>query len=181
MTTPRRYDTVVAPHRLTSEPQETKRKLEQFVRNGGTLFITASPLQDIGATLLDVSVAAVCMPVEHAGQNITLCPLSVSPAAARDGAVVISNTTVGGNLVAVVLAYPASAGGGVLKVVGTGNYGMVNEANTSRRYRYGHRCSRVQGRRDVDRCGEALCRGAVPWRCAGVRGFHERSPGGAAS
>jgi hypothetical protein len=121
-----RYDTVVASHRLVTEPQETRRKLENFVRrDGGTLYITAPTVHDLGSTLLDVTVSTSCVRMAHTGQNTALCPLVVD-ASTKDRVVVSNQIMIGGQLAAAELEYKAS--GGVLKIVGVDNYGMAARA-----------------------------------------------------
>jgi hypothetical protein len=125
------YDTVVAPHRLTTEPDETQRKLALYVQGGGKLYITASTVLDLGGKLLDVSIEHGCKPAQYAGQNISLCPLTVD---AKTPATASKRIEVEGQLAAVELTYPS---GGVLRIVGVGNYGLAGELNDTVKFACG--------------------------------------------
>jgi hypothetical protein len=121
-----RYDTIIAPHRLTTEPEETRRKLDAYVRErGGTLYITAATVSDLGGRLLDVSLDHGCHPAQHAGQNLSLCPLTVEPLTV---ATTSKQIMVEGQLAAVQLLFPS---GGTLRVAGAGSYGLAGELNRS--------------------------------------------------
>ena len=124
-----RYDTVIAPHRLSTEPEETRLKLGGYVRGGGTLYITAATIIDLGSELLGVSVA--CAPAAYRGQNLSLCPLSVAGAVTGAGATVSDELVIDGQLAAARLSFPS---GGVLRVVGVGRYGLAGELNASRHF-----------------------------------------------
>jgi hypothetical protein len=127
-----RYDTVIAPHRLTTEARETRRKLEGYVQQGGgTLYITASTVLDLGSKLLDISLAEGCEPVQYAGQTISLCPLTINNSTTATAS---KKRMINGKLAAVELLYK---GGGVLRIAGVGNYAMAGELNASRSYHCG--------------------------------------------
>ena len=128
-----RYDTVVAPHRIATEPGETRLKLDGYVRGGGTLFITAATVTDLGSELLGVSVAP-CVPAAYLGQNLSLCPLSIDIAVAGAGTVVSDQLVIDGQLAAMRLSF---TGGGVLRVVGAGRYGLAGELNATRQFNCG--------------------------------------------
>lgn len=86
-----RYDSILVAHRLTSEPTETKRKLESFIAQGGNLLIVASSVTDLGGSIFNISVGD-CSPqpsetkVQLAngsmvteGQPVVFCSLKFPP------------------------------------------------------------------------------------------------------
>eukprot|EP01047_Picozoa_sp_COSAG01_P039967 COSAG01_NODE_3332_length_6235_cov_3.027678_5_plen_352_part_00 len=92
---------------------------------GGTLYITAATVSDLGGRLLDVSLDHGCHPAQHAGQNLSLCPLTVEPLTV---ATTSKQIMVEGQLAAVQLLFPS---GGTLRVAGAGRYSLAGELNRS--------------------------------------------------
>ena len=86
---------------------------------------------DLGGKLLDVGLEQGCGPAQHAGQNLSLCPLTVDPSTA---ATARQQVTIGGKLAALELLFPS---GGVLRMVGAGNFGLAGELNTTAQFKCG--------------------------------------------
>ena len=142
------YDTLILPHRLTTEPAETRRKIDDWVQHGGNLFVTASTILDLGGKLLNgdiITVSSTCVPAEYAGQNISVCPLTIntnsssssgsSSSTSNSSKVVVTDEiTINGKLAAARIIFPQSEGGGSVRIVSVGNYASANGLDASKKY-----------------------------------------------
>ena len=148
-----RYDTLVLPHRLTSEPAETLRKLTLFVSCGGNLVLTASTLHDLGGSVLNITIgpcaaapAGTRVAASVNGTHVTntttepepfvLCPVVPPPRLAPGVVVSPLATIVGSGVVAALrLQLPAVEGGsGSVTVIGAGNYALSTTATARPTY-----------------------------------------------
>jgi len=123
------YDTVVLSHRAETDAADLARRLEDFMRGGGTVVATASTISDLGG-LAGVAVGA-CAPAPI-GTTISLAsggadiveprPLVLCAAAPSGGGWSVLATVSGGGAPA---AAQVSLGSGALVVILAGNYGMA--------------------------------------------------------
>ena len=75
--------------------------------------------------------------MDYAGQNISVCPLSVnaSSGGSGDDSLVVTDTiTISGMLAAARVIFPPSKGGGSVQIASVGNYASANGLDPSKGY-----------------------------------------------